>query len=446
MLNRIYPLRKCEHLGKDVCLYYHIGECLGYCKKDIDKDKIEEMSSEIVKFLKGDSSLIKKKINEEMEKASRSLNYERALELKTMLEDIEITLKKQKIDLNDNFNFDLVNYYVKDNYLSIQIFFVRNGLLVGRDKEIMGLDIDAKEEVLEYILRFYEKSGVLPKELLIPEELDAKLLEDYLKIKVTVPKKGKLKKLVLLAKENAKEVLMEEEETLKNNDNLRYEALDELRKILGIENVSRMEAFDNSHLFGTFYVGGMVVYNDFLPLKDEYRKYKISAQVKDDLGAMKEVIYRRYYKVLMENLVKPDIIVMDGGYTQVKVAKDIVDSLGLDIRVIGLVKDNKHKTHEIIDQDGKVLDVSPSSNLFLFFSKIQEEVHRFAITYHRNIKAKGALSSILDMVPGIGEVRKKELLKKFGSLKKLKEVSKEELEEVVPENIADELFDYLKEI
>lgn len=446
MLNRLYPLRKCEHLKKDLCLYYHIHECLGYCKKEVDSEVINEMSKEIVAFLKGDSSFIKEKINKEMIAASETLNYERALELKKMLEDIDITLKRQKIDLNDNYNFDLINYYVDKNYLSIQIFFVRAGLLVGRDKNIISSDLNVEEQVLEYILKFYEKTGVLPKKLLVPDEIDSKLLSEYLNIKVNIPKKGKLKNLLDLARDNAREVLLSEEELLKKNDDLRLKALDELRKLLNTENVSRMEAFDNSHLFGTFYVGGMVVYNDFLPLKDEYRKYKISTEVKDDLGAMKEVLYRRYYKVLMENLVPPDIVVMDGGFNQVKIAVQIIRSLGLNIRVIGLVKNDKHRTSSIIDEEGKVLDVSPNSNLFLFFSKIQEEVHRFAITYHRNIKAKGALSSVLDMIPGIGEVRKKELLKHFGSLKKMKEASIEELSEVIPEDVSKVLFDYLKEI
>lgn len=446
MLNRLYPLRKCEHLKKDLCLYYHIHECLGYCKKEVDSEVINEMSKEIVAFLKGDSSFIKEKINKEMITASEALNYERALELKKMLEDIDITLKRQKIDLNDNYNFDLINYYVDKNYLSIQIFFVRAGLLVGRDKNIISSDLNVEEQVLEYILKFYEKTGVLPKELLVPDEIDSKLLSEYLNIKVNIPKKGKLKNLLDLARDNAREVLLSEEELLKKNDDLRLKALDELRKLLNTDNVSRMEAFDNSHLFGTFYVGGMVVYNDFLPLKDEYRKYKISTEVKDDLGAMKEVLYRRYYKVLMENLVPPDIVVMDGGFNQVKIAVQIIRSLGLNIRVIGLVKNDKHRTSSIIDEEGKVLDVSPNSNLFLFFSKIQEEVHRFAITYHRNIKAKGALSSVLDMIPGIGEVRKKELLKHFGSLKKMKEASIEELSEVIPEDVSKVLFDYLKEI
>ena len=446
MLNRLYPLRKCEHLGKDVCLYYHIHECLGYCAKEVDVSRLEQMTKEIVSFLKGDASFITKKINDEMLKASEALNYEKALDLKNMLDDIEVTLRKQKIDLNDNYNFDLMNYYVDKNYLSVQLFFVREGLLVGRDKQILSSDLDISEQLIEYILRFYEKSGILPKELLVPETVDSELLSKYLNIKVSTPMRGKLKNLLDLASENAKEVLMEEEETLKKNDDLRLEAIEELKTLLGTDKVSRMEAFDNSHLFGTFYVGGMVVYDDFLPLKDEYRKFKISTDVKDDLGAMREVLYRRYFKVLMENLQAPDLIVMDGGFNQVSVAKEIIDSLGLKIRIIGLVKDKKHRTNSIIDENGRVLEVRNDSNLFLFFSKIQEEVHRYAITYHRNIKAKGALASVLDVVPGIGEVRKKELLKRFGSLKKLKEASIEELNSVVSRDVAEDLFNYLKEI
>ena len=446
MLNRLYPLRKCEHLGKDVCLYYHIHECLGYCAKSIDKAIIDEMTKEIVSFLKGDSSFIEKKINSEMIKASEAMNYERALELKNMLSDIQITLRRQKIDLNDNYNFDLVNYYVDKNYLSIQLFFIRGGLLVGRDKQVLASGIEAREQVVEYILRFYEASGVLPKELLVPDDIDDKLLSDYLKIKVSIPRRGKLKNLLDLAKENAKEILMEEEETLKKNDTLRLEAIEELKRVLHCDNVSRMEAFDNSHLFGTFYVGGMVVYDNFLPLKDEYRKFKISVDVKDDLNAMREVLYRRYYRVLMDNLLKPDLIVMDGGLLQVNIAKEVVNSLGLSIRIIGLVKDKKHRTNTIIDEDGNVLEVKGDSNLFLFLSRIQEEVHRYAITYHRSIRAKGALASVLDVVPGIGEVRKKELLKKFGSLKRLKEASVEELSEVVSLEVAKDLFEYLKGI
>ncbi len=446
MINRIYPLRKCDNLKKELCLYYHIHECLGYCVKEVPKEEINQMKKEITSFLKGDSKEIVEKIKIEMNKASEAMNYEKALELKNMLEDIDITLRRQKIDLNKGYQFDLVNYYKDENYLSIEIFFIRDGLLFGRHNEIIQTMIDPEDEVTEYIIKFYDKQGILPKELYLPEGLNSELISEYFDLKTYTPQKGKLKKLLDLAQENAKEQLDLQEETLKKDDNLRKDAIEELKQLLNLEQVSRMESFDNSHLFGTFYVGGMVVFEDFLPRKNEYRKFKISTEVKDDLSAMKEVLYRRYYKVLMENLQKPDLIVMDGGKLQISVAKEIIDSLGLNIPIIGLVKDNNHKTSYIMNDKYEILEVSKDSNLFLFFTRIQEEVHRYAITYHRNIKAKGMLSSVLDVVPGIGEVRKKELLKRFGSLKRLKEASVEELSEVVSKEVAKNLATYLKEL
>ncbi len=446
IINRLYPLRKCERLGKDFCLYYHIHECLGYCKKEVSKEEIDNMKKEIISFLKGDSLIVTKKIEEEMEKASLSMNYERAIELRDMLNDIETTLKKQKIDLNNNDSFDLVNYYQDGNYLSIEIFFIRDGLLFGRHNEIIQNMDDVLEEVMEYLIKFYDKNSVLPKSLYVPMEMDDELLSNYLDIKVFKPQKGKMKDLMDLAQSNAREQLELQSETLKKDDDERLKAIEELKELLHLDKVSRMETFDNSHLFGTFYVGGMVVFDDFLPLKDEYRKYKIQSDVKDDLGAMREVLYRRYYKVLMEDLTKPDLIVMDGGATQIQVCKEIISSLGLNIPIIGLVKDDHHRTSHIMNSDYEILDVPKSSNLFLFFTRIQDEVHRYAITYHRNMKAKGSLSSILDMVPGIGEVRRKDLLKKFGSLKRMKEASVEDLATVLPEEVAESLFTYLKEL
>jgi len=446
IINRLYPLRKCEHLKKDLCLYYHIHECLGYCKKEISKEVIDEMKKEIITFLKGDSTIITEKIQKEMQKASENMNYEKALELRDMLNDIETTLKKQKIDLNNNESFDLVNYYQDKNFLSIEIFFIRDGLLFGRHNEIINTLGNPEDEVIEYLIKFYDKGVIIPKALYIPMDLDEELISKYFDIKVYKPQKGKMKELMNLALDNAKEQMDLQEETLQKDDDERLKAIEELKTLLGVERVSRMETFDNSHLFGTFYVGGMVVFDDFLPLKDEYRKYKISTDVKDDLGAMKEVLYRRYYKVLMEDLQKPDLIVMDGGATQITVAKTIVDSLGLKIPVIGLVKDDKHRTSHIMTENLELLNVPKDSKLFLFLTRIQDEVHRYAITYHRNIKAKGSLASVLDLAPGIGEVRRKELLKKFGSLKKIKEASIEELEKVLPKDTANSLKKYLSEL
>jgi excinuclease ABC subunit C len=233
--------------------------------------------------------------------------------------------------------------------------------------------------------------------------------------------------------------------TLKRDDDARIEALKDLEKALNMP-VHRIETFDNSHLFGTFYVAGMVVFDDFLPNKNLYRKFKISTSVKDDLAAMKEVIYRRYYRVLMDNLEKPDLIIVDGGETQVKVAKEIIYSLGLGIKVIGLKKNDKHRTSSIVNSDLSIVDIDSKSNLFLFLTRIQDEVHNYAISYHRNIKAKGMLSSLLDMVPGIGEVKKKALLKKYGSLKRMKEADPKDLEELLSKNVADNLIEYLKTI
>ena len=446
IINRIYPLRKCDRLPKEVCLYYHIGECLGYCAYDVDEEIINTMKKEIISFLKGDSSIITKKIKEEMQKASDNLNYERALELKEMLTDIDITLSKQKLDLRQAIDFDVINYYTDKNYVSIQIFFIRDGLLTSRHEEIFSSINKSEDEIIEYIIKFYDNLGIVPKEIIIPESINKDLLEEYYQNKVLVPKKGKYKKLLDLAYTNAKDKLLSREEKEIESNQSRLEAIDELSSLLG-RKVSKMEAFDNSHLFGTFYVGGMVVYDDFIPLKNEYRKYKLSLDVKDDLKAMHEVLYRRYFKLLMENLPYPDLIVMDGGKTQINVAKEVISSLKLDIPIIGLVKDSKHRTSYIMDENYNVLEIKKDSKLLLFLTKMQEEVHRFAITYHRNIKSKGALVSVLDSIPGVGEKRRKSLIREFGSLKKLKEASVEEIDKVIKNKTdAEKIYKYLKEI
>ena len=444
MLNRIYPLRKCEKLKKDVCLYYHIGECLGYCKMNVDQDKLNTMVSEIKAFLNGDSTFIIKRLNEKMNEASASLNYEKAIEYKRMIDDINITLKNQIIVLNKDYNFDLFNCYQNNNYLSITVFFIRGGTLFGREKKIINTLQEKQDALLEYIIKFYEKN-ILPKQVFVPNIIDTELLSNYLNIKVETREKGDIKKLLDLAEENSKIYLEERENELNQNETKRLEALEELKKLLKVNKVSRMESFDNSHLFGTYYVGGMVVFEDFLPKREEYRKFKVDINTKDDLTAMREVVYRRYYRLFMENAKLPDLIVVDGGELQVKVVVDIINELNLPINVIGLKKDNHHKTNTIIDKDLNEIKIDSHSNLFLYLANIQEEVHRFAITYHRTIKNKGMLASILELVPGIGDARRKTLLKEFSSLKKIKEASVEELEKVLPHDVAVNLYNYLKE-
>ena len=438
MLNRIYPLRKCEKLGREYCLYYHIGECLGYCKKQIDTNKLENMKKEIITFLNGDSSYVLKELNNKMQEASEKLNYEKANEYKQMIEDIKITLKNQKIVLNKEINLDLFNFYSEENYLSIQVFFIRSGTLFGRSKKIINITDNEEETFIEYIIRFYEKE-LLPKEILVPECIDSDILSKYLNVSVRTPYRGDMKNLMKLAGENAKIILEEELKTITRDAKIRSDSLKELSIILGNRKVERIETFDNSHLFGTYYVAGMVVFENFLPLRNEYRKYKIDVNTKDDLKAMEEVIYRRYYRLLMEKGKLPDLIIVDGGETQVNVAKKILQELNLNINLMGLKKDKHHRTSLIVTSDLQEIELDTHGHLFHFLTSIQDEVHRFAITYHRQIKNKGTLASVLEMIPGIGIKRRQELLKKFSSIKKIKEASIEDLSEVIPSDVAIEL-------
>lgn len=442
MLNRIYPLRKCESLKKDVCLYYHLHECLGYCKHSVNQEELDKMVRDIKAFLNGDSTKIKEKINYEINLASSKMNYERCLELKKMLDDIDIVLKDQKIVMNNDYNFDLFNCYQNNNYLSIQIFFIRNGVLFGREKKIINTIDSMNDALMEFIIKFYDKN-ILPKEIIVPDFLDYHLLSEYFHIKVSTRVKGDIKKLLDLAYDNAKILLDEKFQELNQNEEKRLSCVEELKKLLNIEHASRIESFDNSHLFGTYYVGGMVVFDNFLPLRNEYRKFKIDAKINDDYHAMKEVIYRRYYRVMMEELVKPDLIVLDGGEIQVNATLEILKDLNLDIPVIGLKKDKKHNTNSIVNQNLEEIKIDSHSNLFLYLANIQEEVHRYAISYHRNIKNKGMLSSMLEMVEGIGEKRRKELLKNFSSLKKIRDASVIELKKYLPEDVAISLKEYL---
>ena len=446
MINRIYPLRKCEKLKKEVCLYYHIGECLGYCKEEVDTTKLNEMIEEITSFLKGNSEQVVSKIKNEMQKASDNLNFEKALELKEMLQDIDITLTKQKIDLNKNYNFDVFGFYQDNNYLSIVTFYIREGLLFGKHNDIFTTIDDVDEVLTRYIIDFYEKNNLLPKEIIVPDIIDKNILSNYLNIKVNSPTRGDIKKLIDLASNNAQILLDEKYETIKLDEEKRLTAENELKQLLNLSKLERIEAFDNSHLFGTFYVGGMVVFDHFLPNKNEYRKFKIETDVKDDLSAMREVLYRRYYKVLMGEISAPDLILVDGGELQIEVAKEIIAGFNLNIPICGLKKNDKHQTNMLVNSNLESIPMAKDSNLFLFLNRIQDEVHKYAISYHRTIRQKGTLATLLDMAPGIGEVRRKELLKKFGSLKKLKEASLEELETVLTHDVAVKFMDYLKEL
>lgn len=442
LLNRIYPFRKCHTMEKKVCLYYQIGQCLGYCENKVSKERINEMISEVTSFLKGNYLTVRKKIENLMKEASDKLNFEAAIEYKEMLEYIDKVLEKQKISLNDNINRDVINYYVKNDYISFQVLHLIDGRINMREKEVFALVDDVKETLSSFVISFYDKNSV-PKEVLVGEDFDTNLLSNALNTKFIIPEKGIKKKLVLMAEENAKIVLDEKFELIKRDEKRTFNANEELGKLLNIDNLSRIEIFDNAHLFGTFSVSGMVVFKKGKPDKKEYRKYKIVSEVKDDYHMMKEVIYRRYFKVLHEKLEKPDLIIVDGGIVQINAAKKIINSLYLDIPIVGLKKNDKHKTTALMYNDKEYL-IDNTSDLFHYLTRMQDEVHRFTINYHKEIRSRGSLSSILDNVPKIGEKRKKELLKKYKTITALKKLTKEELEEILPSDAASNLISFLK--
>ena len=430
---KIYPLPKCKTFPKKTCLYYHIGQCLGYCVKDVPKEKIEAMEKDIIKFLRGDASLVTDRLKHEIQIESDNLRYEKALELKEMLDYINAIMVKQKVEINETFDTDIFGYYADGNYLSVFAFFVRGGKIASHHHQIIAL-IDSEEELTRYIAKFYQRA-ILPKELLVPDIVDANLLSDYFKISVRIPEKGVKKKLVDMASDNAKKQLEDKIELLNREDEMTSKANEELREVLGLEKLDRIELFDNAHLFGTYNVSGMVVFMDGRPAKNEYRKYKISFDKNDDYGTMREVVYRRYFRVLKDNLVRPDLIIVDGGLGQMHVAKEVLDSLNMNIPLVGLKKDDKHSTNALLTFEREI-PIEKRSNLFHYLERMQDEVHNFTISYHKQIRSKGLYASVLDNIEGIGQKRKQELLKKFKTMENLRKQPLSELEKILPEKVA----------
>ncbi len=441
LLNRMYPIRKCNTYQAKPCLYYHIHQCLGYCTNNVPKEEIEAMKNDIIRFLKGDHTLITDKIKKEIASYSDNLEFEKALELKKMLDYINITLTHQQVETKDNVDRDVFGYYVDKGYLSIQVFFIRGSKIVERYSKIMPLIDDVDAELTRYIADFYHNI-LIPKEILVPDIVSSDVLSEYLGATVHIPQKGDKHKLVTMANDNAQIALLENFELIKRDEAKTLDANEELRSLLDLPKLDRIEIFDNAHLFGTYNVSGMVVFIDGKPAKNEYRKYKISIDKNDDYKTMHEVIYRRYFRVLKDNLVRPDLIIVDGGLGQINVAKEVVDSLGLNILVAGLAKDDHHATHKLLTSD-KEYDIDRKSNLFYLLERMQDEVHNFTISYHKQIRSKGSLASVLDNVEGIGAKRKKQLLKKYHTLRKMHKAPIAELEEILPSNVASNLQDYL---
>ena len=447
LLNRIYPLRKCRTYPKKPCLYYHIGQCLGYCMKEIEQAKIVLMKNEIIKFLNGDDSSVKEKLEKEMLDESNQMHYEKALEIKKLLDYIEVTLTRQKVELKDNINRDIFGYFQDKGYLSVQVFFIRNSKIIERHSKIFPLVDEKEEELTRYIANFYSKNVLKPKEILVPSIVDEKILSQYLGITVKSPKKGEKLKLIQMASDNAKIALNEKFELIKKDEEKTIEANEELRKILKLDILDRIDIFDNAHLFGNYNVSGMVVFKNGYPSKGDYRKFKISIDKNDDYGTMREAIYRRYFRVLKDNLERPNLIIVDGGIGQINVARDVVNSLNLNIPVVGLKKDSHHATSKLLAFNPlEEIDIDKRSNLFYLLERMQDEVHNFTINYHRQIRSKGSLASLLDNIDGIGEVRKNELLKKYKTITKLKSLNIEQLDEVLPHQVSLNLKKFLDDL
>ena len=444
LINRLYPLKKCEGMPKSVCLYYHIGECLGYCEKNVNAYSEEKMEKDILEFLKGNDKILIDKIMEKINTFSNNLNFEAALEFKKELDYIKVVLDKQRVELHDYVNRDVIGYDALDGIASVQILFIRNGKIVGGNNDKFYIMSDLEDEVNSYILKYYERHEV-PKEILLEDKLNNEVISNILNTKVYVPLKGKKKNLVEMAHINARISLEQEVTIIKNDEKRSVLANDELRKLLNLKILDRIDSFDNSNLFGSFAVSGMVVFKNGKPSKNEYRKYKVSVDKNDDYNTMREVIYRRYYRCMVEKSEMPDLILVDGGINQINACKSVLDELHLQIKVCGLRKDDHHRTNELIDGDTlQIIEIPRMSDVFHYLTRIQDEVHRYTINYHKQIRSKGSISSVLDNVDGIGSIRKKELIKKYGSIKKMNEASVLELSEIVPENVAKNLKKYLE--
>lgn len=449
LLDRIYPLRKCAQLPNKVCLYYHMGQCLAPCVKDIEKHVYDEMIEEITKFLNGGYKEVKNDLQAKMLEAAEKLEFERAKELRDQITSIETIMKKQKIVTADLSNRDIFGYAVDKGWMCVQVFFVRQGKLIERDVSIFPIYSEPEEEFLTFVGRFYESPQHLkPKEIFIPHIVDGELLEKLLDVKVFIPKRGPKKELVDMATKNAQIAIHEKFQLIERQEERTIGACEALGDALNIFTPLRIEAFDNSHMHGADAVSAMVVFIDGKPAKKEYRKYKTKEAAKhDDYGAMEEVIRRRYTRVLKENLPLPDLIVVDGGKGQMEVARNVLQNeLGLTIPIAGLAKDDKHNTSQLLFGEPPVpINMKRTSDAFYLLQRIQDEVHRFAITFLRQQHQTNAIQSVLDEIEGVGPKRKQQLLKHFGSVKKVRAATIEQLMEAgMPQKQASNIFQYFQ--
>lgn len=442
LLDRIFPFRKCTNPPSKVCFYYHIGQCMAHtvCRKD--EAYFKAMSQEVSDFLKGQDDKIIDELKSKMTLAAQNMEFERAAEYRDLIQAIGTLRTKQRVMAKDLQNRDVFGYYVDKGWMCVQVFFVRQGKLIERDVNLFPYYNDPDEDFLTYVGQFYqEKSHLIPNEILIPQDIDEEAVKALVDTKVLKPQRGEKKQLVNLAIKNARVSLEQKFNLLEKSVEKTQGAIENLGRLLQIPTPVRIESFDNSNIMGTSPVSAMVVFVNGKPSKKDYRKYKIKTVVgPDDYASMREVIRRRYGRVQRDGLTPPDLIVIDGGQGQVNIAKQVIqEELGLDIPIAGLQKNDKHQTHELLFGDPlEVVELSRNSQEFFLLQRIQDEVHRFAITFHRQLRSKNSFSSQLDGIEGLGPKRKQNLMKYFKSLTKIKEASVDEIVEVgIPRAVAD---------
>lgn len=430
LLQKVYPLRRCPGHQKRPCLYYHMGQCLGACFKEVPVEAYERNIRKIKSFLNGNVSQIKRELTAKMNDAAAKLEFERAAEIRDQIRYVEMTVEKQKIISNDNTPRDLFNFFMDKGWLSIQVFFIRQARLIKREKRLFPCVDLPEEELASFILQFYnQKNRILPKEILVPPGIDKKVLNEILGVSVKTPKRGQKRDLLEMAHKNAQLVLEEKFRLLELDDRKTVGAMNEITDALGLPNGHRVEAFDHSHLQGTDIVSAMVCFVDGRPEKTLYRKYKLkNTDHADEAASTREVIYRRYSRLLKEHENLPDLILMDGAKIQIDACIDVLQNqLGLNIPVAGMVKNEHHKTADLMTETGERIGLNPKSEGFYLLQRIQDEVHRFAIAFHRQVHSKNSLSSRLERIKGVGPKTRTKLLRNFGSLKRLSEASVEEL-------------------
>lgn len=448
ILNKAYPFRKCNAIPKKKCLYAHLDQCLAPCENNISRSDYDEYIKDAVKFLNGNNTELVDRINDLMIKASSDMRYEEAIEYRDLLTSIDTIVEKQTMEINDNIPRDIFGYFVKDGLISIQVLHMRLGKIIERSGEIFDLIESVDDAILSYIYQFYESGqNILPKEILLPYVENINIIEELFSIKASTPVKGIKKQLLENVMNNAKNNM----ENLKNLRLLEIkktkEPLEELARIANIEYPKTIELFDNSNIQGVSAVSAMVKYVDGKAVPKEYRKYKIkTVKGPDDYHSMMEVIERRYKRLLLEKEKLPSLIIVDGGKTQIKAASLVLEKLGLsdEINLLGLLKDDRHKTRAIMNVNFEEIIIDKKSDLFLLLEAMQDEVHRFAITFFKKTHSKNLLTSALDNIKGVGKNRKQILQENFETIEDIKKTSVEKLKSLgFPEAVAKTILDTL---